>query len=274
MKNIRFGSGVVLALLMSTGVAHAQEKAYFVTYDHYLEEPGNLEIGIASTTGAPRSDNSVYSAPWLEIEYGVRGWWTTEFYAEREGFRVENRFRAFKVEHRVNPVLYVEYENTTEASRIQKEIVGSGALSFEPIADLRRTRAHELEGKLILSSAAGAWNVSENIIFEKNLTEAEGIEYGYAVGVSRSLGSLASGTSCHFCRENFVVGVEAYGGLGSSMERTLTDTRHFIAPVLGWHIGERSTFKLSTGFGLTDASDRFLLRLGWSYELPVKKARP
>src|SRR4051812_6768122 len=242
--------------------AQAQDRAYFVTYDHYLEEPGTLEVAVGTTTGVPK-DGRGYVAPWLELEYGVRGWWTSELYIEGvvtrrdgsafTGWRWENRFRPLIGEHRINPVVYIEYENVNEASRIQKEIVGSGPLSVEPIAELRREHAHELEGKLILSSAVGGWNVAENVIFEKNLSEDEGVEFGYSIGVSRSLGGLASGTACHVCRENFVVGAEAYGGLGSTRERSLVDTRHFVAPVAAWHLTSRSTLKASVGFGLTDA---------------------
>jgi hypothetical protein len=262
--------------------AQAQDRAYFVTYDHYLEEPGTLEVAVATTTGVPK-DGRGYLAPWLELEYGVTGWWTSELYIEgvatrREGsaftgWRWENRFRPLAGEHRVNPVVYVEYENVNEASRILKEIVGSGPLSLEPIAELRHEHAHELEGKLILSSAVGGWNVAENVIFEKNLSDDEGVEFGYSIGVSRSLGGLASGTACHVCRENFVVGAEAYGGLGSTRERSLVDTRHFVAPVAAWHLTSRSTLKASVGFGLTDASDRYLVRVGWAYELPVRGTR-
>jgi len=261
----------------------AQERAYFVTYDHYLEEPGNLEIAVSNTTGLPKGNGLAYNAPWLELEYGITGWWTTELYLEGvmmrrngsafTGWRWENRFRPLKGEHAVNPVLYLEYESINEASRIQKEIVGSGALPFESIDDLRAEHAHELEAKLILSSAVRGWNVSENFIFEKNLSAAEGIEFGYSVGVSRSLGGLASGRSCHVCRENFVAGLEAYGGLGSSAERTLTETRHYVAPVLAWHATERSTLKVSAAFGMTDASDRGLLRIGYAYELPLGGGR-
>ena len=244
----RRASFLLLFLSISVSHAHAQERAYFTTYDHYLEEAGNLELAVVTTTGVPRDDHSVYTAPWLELEYGVTGWWTAEFYLEGvttrhdgsgfTGWRFENRFRPLKGEHAVNPVLYVEYERINEASRIQKEIVGEGPLPFEPIAELRRHTANELEAKLILSSAIRGWNVSENITFERNLSEAEGIEFGYSVGVARSLASLASGAACRFCRERFVLGAEAYGGLGSSVAG-LAETRHYIAPVLGWHIGER-----------------------------------
>ena len=270
-------------ILVSASAARAQDSPYFVTYNHYLEEPGNLEIAFADTSGVPKGGNPAYSAPWLELEYGVKGWWTTEFYLEAvsargdssglSGWRWENRFRPFKGEHLINPVLYIEYESINEASRIQKEIVGSGPLSFEPIADLRQEHMHELETKLILSSAVAGWNVAENVTFEKNLTEDEGLEFGYSVGVSRSLGGLASGDSCRFCRENLIAGVELFGGLGTSHDYTLNETRHYLAPVVAWRFTDRSTLKASTGFGLTEASDRYLFRLGWSYELSLRGRR-
>src|SRR6266436_3603165 len=129
----------VSLMLGAVAVASGQEGPYFVTYTHYLEEPGNFEIALANTTGVPKNDRSVYNAPWLELEYGFTGWWTTELYLEGvttsrdgsgfTGWRWENRFRPLKGEHRFNPVLYVEYENINEASRIQKEVVGSGSLS-------------------------------------------------------------------------------------------------------------------------------------------------
>ena len=283
MSSLRIGSLLIALILVNAAAARAQDGPFFVTYSHYLEEPGNLEVALSNTSGMPRGDHAAYSAPWLELEYGVKGWWTTEFYLEGvsargdssgfSGWRWENRFRPFKGEHRINPVLYVEYESINEASRIQKEIVGAGPLSFEPIADLRQAHMHELETKLILSSAIAGWNVSENLTFEKNLTKDEGLEFGYSVGVSRWLGGLASGTSCRFCRENLAAGVEMFGGLGTSHEYTLHETRHYLAPVVAWRVTDRSTLKASTGFGLTDASDRYLLRIGWAYELSLRGRR-
>lgn len=275
--HIRLFSFLIFLLTIATG-AFAQERPYFVTYDHYLEEPGNLEIGLATTTGFPKNDHAAYTAPWLELEYGVKGWWTAELYLESvttrgdgngfAGWRLENRFRPLSSEHRLNPVLYVEFENTSEASRIQTEVVGNGALNFERIADLRREHARELEGKLVLSSVAGNWNISENVIFEKNLSEDEGVEFGYSVGVSRTLGTVARAEACRLCAENFLAGVEAYGGLGSTLGFEPSDQRHFVAPVLGWRVGPRSTIKASAAFGLTPSSDRLLFRLAVAYELP------
>jgi hypothetical protein len=270
----------VVATILVAIPASAQERAYFATYDHYLEETGNLEVAIASTTGVPRRGHAAYTAPWLELEYGLTGWWTAELYLEGlttrgdgnafTGWRFENRFRPLKTEHRINPVLYVEYESINEASRIQKEIVGAGGIPFEPIAELRDEHEHEIEGKLILSSAVRGWNISENVILEKNLSGDDGVEWGYAFGVSRSLGSLASGAECRACAENFALGVEAYGGLGSTEGFDRASQRHYLAPVVAWRASARTILKGSVGIGLTDQSDRYLVRLGFAYEFPIR----
>jgi hypothetical protein len=170
----------VSILLLICGLAlaaSAQERPYFVTYDHHLEEPGNLEIAAASTVRVPREGQRAYIAPWVEIEYGVTGRWTTEIYLEgistqddstiSTGWRLENRFRPLKREHWINPVLYFEYESINEASGIAKEIVGNAEISDESNAELRRVHAHELETKLILSSTVHDWNISENFIVER-----------------------------------------------------------------------------------------------------------
>lgn len=88
--------------------AHAQESPYVVTYDHHLEEPGNLEIETFSTAGVPRSEQHFYFAPYTELEYGVTARWTSELYLEGQstagdssvftGWRWENRYRPPRIE--------------------------------------------------------------------------------------------------------------------------------------------------------------------------------
>ena len=256
----------------------AQEKPYFVTYDHHLEEPRDLEIATSTTIGVPRSGQRAYFAPYLELEYGVKAWWTTEFYLEGQstradsavftGWRWENRFRLLSREHRINPILYVEYENINEASRIQKEVVGNAPEFGESNEELRKEQAHELETKLILSGYVHDWNIAGNFIVEKNLSENEGFEFGYAFGFARPLATRASAKECRFCRENFTAGMEMYGGLGSTNGFGLHDTTHYLAPVISWQLSENASLHVSPGFGLTHQSNPVLLRIGYSYEIP------
>lgn len=270
---------IVLFALLSCSAAVAQESPYFITYDHHMEEPGNLEIATSGVTGVPRAGNS-FIGNWTEFEYGVKGWWTTEFYLDGQstrrestvftGFRWENRFRPLMGEHRINPVLYVEYENINEADKTFKEIVGfdSGLDNLEPNSATRSETEREIETKLILSSGVKGWNISENFIAEKNLISNDSWEFGYAFGVSRPLAMAASPDACTFCRENFRTGVEVYGGLGDRRRFTLRDTSQYIAPVLSWELANGATFRVSPTFGMTENSHPFLVRFGVSYEIP------
>ena len=274
MKPILFA----LILLASASLAHAQESPYFVTYDHHLEEPGNLEIEVYTTSGIARSGQVAYVAPYMEIEYGVTGRWTSELYLEGQGtvgdssvftgWRLENRFRPLKREHWINPVLYLEYERTSEATRIQKEIVGGGPDVSSPNSELQPSKNHELEAKLILSGTTHDWNIAGNFITEKNLSKSEGFEFGYAFGVSRMLATLASGSACRLCRENFSAGVEIYGGLGTTEEGfSVHNTAHYVAPVVLWQVSDNAALHFSPAFALTHEGSPAVFRFGYSYEV-------
>ena len=268
---------LLAAFVLAPRSSRAQENPYIVTYDHYLEEPGNLEIEYFSSFGTQRGGND-YHAFWMEFEYGATAWWTTEFYLDGQttfndstlftGFRWENRFRPLKREHFINPVLYVEYENINGADKIMKEIEGHDVESdkLDPNAILKQEHKHELEFKLILSSTFKGWNFAQNTIATKNLSN-EPWEFGYALAASRPLALKASPKRCSFCRENFVAGVEMYGGLGDRYSFGLHETSHYLAPVVAWNLPSGWTLRLSPGFGLNDNSSRFLLRWGVSREI-------
>ena len=132
---------------------------------------------------------------------------------------------------------------------------------------MRRTQAHELEAKLILSGKARDWNVAGNFILEKNLSHSEGLEFGYALGTWRSLSSTASASECRLCRENFTAGLELYGGLGSTRGFGFHETAHYAAPVIGWRISDNASVRFSPAVGLTSLSNPLLLRFGYSYEI-------
>jgi hypothetical protein len=273
-----YGTLALLSFLTLAGKPlRAQESPYFVTYDHYLEEPGNLEVEYFSTFGTQRQSND-FHAYWTEFEYGATAWWTTEVYLDGQttfgdstiftGFRWENRFRLLQREHFVNPVLYVEYEHTNGADKILKEVEGHDVEAdySDPNWLARQDHDHEIETKLLLSKTLNGWNIAQNTIATKNVSPGEPWEFGYAIGASRPLGLKASAQRCNLCRENFIAGVEMYGGLGDRYSFGLHETSHYLAPDIAWNLPSDWTLRLSPGFGLNDNSHSFLLRWGISRE--------
>ncbi|HKU26481.1 MAG TPA: hypothetical protein VJQ54_13485 [Candidatus Sulfotelmatobacter sp.] len=264
---------VAIVLLMSASL-HGQEN-YFVTYSHEMEEPGNLEISAKSVTGAPKG-GSPFVASALELEYGTTGWWTTELYLDGQttldestvftGFRFENRIRPLLREHWINPVLYFEFEDINAADKTLLEVVGHDTQDDLILRNSRAEKEREIELKLILSSNFNGWNVSENFIAEKNLGPFSW-EFGYALGTSRQLASKARPNPCRFCRENFALGAEMYGGLGERYSVGLSDTSHYLGPIARWDIPRGPSVSLSPTFGLNRNSAGFLFRFMVSFEI-------
>jgi len=268
----------LLAFAWVSSTVAAQERPYFVTYDHYLEEPGALELAFNPLFGSVSGGND-FLAGSIEVEYGATAWWTTELYLDGQhtenestvftGFRWENRFRPTEREHAINPILYVEYEDVNGADKVISAVVGHDVASdfAEPNSESRQEVERELELKLILSSSVKGWNLSENFIAVKNLA-GEPWEFGYALGVSRPLALAASPERCSFCRENFVAGLELYGGLGDTEQFGLANTSQYLAPLIAWNLPSAVTLKLSPSWGLNQDSLPFLLRLSFSIEFP------
>jgi len=262
-------------LLTLTWPLIAGEGPFFVTYTHQMEEPGNLEIATRSAIGKPADSNRFLGVA-IEFEYGVKAWWTSELYLDGQstshdgalftGFRWENRFRVLPREHWIDPVFYLEFENINGADRTLLEVVNhDGQYDLTGLnAIARQEKKRELEAKLILGSNIRGWNISENFIAEKNVRHAP-FEFGYAVGVSRPLALAARGERCNLCPENFQVGVEEYGGLGTHDDFGVRGTSHYIAPTVAWQLADGMIIKISPGFGITDQSAGFLLRFGVSY---------
>lgn len=269
-------TALACALLFAAS-AWADEGPFFVTYTHRMEEPGNLEFATKNLVAQPQGGN-LFLGGAAEFEYGATAWWTTEWYLDAQGtsgqsglftgYRWENRFRLLPREHWINPVLYVEFENINGADKSLLEVVGHDGIDdlTTPNNEVRAEKQREIETKLILSSHYRGWTIAENFIAEKNVAH-EPYEFGYAAGISRPLALAAKPEHCVFCAENFAVGVEVYGGLGTHKDFGFHDTSHYIAPTLSWGLADGPTLHLSTGFGLTGSSARFLLRFGISYEV-------
>lgn len=254
-----------------------QELPYFVTYSHHMEEPGSLEIESKTASGQPKQGDMFFGNS-VELEYGTLAWWTTELYLDTQstagestvfaGFRLENRFRPLMAEHIINPVLYVEFEDINAANKSLLEVVGhDGAIDFlENNRVTRGQKQREAELKLILSSDVKGWNFAENVIAEKNLSNAPW-EFGYALAASRPLRLTATPRECRICAENFQLGAEMYGGLGDRYSFGIRNTSQYIAPSANWTVPYGPTFTFSPGFGLNDYSLPHIYRVGISYEL-------
>jgi hypothetical protein len=255
----------------------ADEGPFFITYTHQMEEPGNLEIASKNVTAKP-GDGHRFLGGSTELEYGVKAWWTSELYLDGQvtagegalftGYRWENRFRLLPREHWINPVFYVEFENINGANKSLLEVVnhdGRDDLTM-PGSDARLEKKREIEAKLILSSYFKGWTIAENFIAEKNVRH-EPYEFGYAAGISRPLALAARPERCNLCPENFQVGMEIYGGLGTHADFGVRATSHYLAPTIAWTLANGTTFKVSPGLGVTDPSASFLLRFGVSYEI-------
>lgn len=253
--------------------SYAQEN-YFITYTHNMEEPGTLEVSTKSVSGFPR-DGNAFIGNALEFEYGVKTWWTSELYLDGQttfgestlftGWRLENRFRPLLREHWINPVLYFEFEDINSADKSLLEVVGHDGIADFLKRNDRSEKEREAELRLILSSNVKGWNISENMIAEKNLA-GEPWEFGYAVAASRPLSLVASPNSCVFCRENFSLGAELYGGLGDRYSFGLNNTSHYVAPTVAFRMPNGPAFQISPAAGLNENSHGMLLRFGISYE--------
>jgi hypothetical protein len=264
-----------LAFLLALSQRVRAQENYFITYTHHMEEPGNLEFATKSVSGFPKAGNSFLGNS-VEFEYGVKTWWTSEVYLDSQttanessvftGFRFENRFRPLLQEHWINPVLYAEFENINGANKSLLEVVGHDGIEDFLERNDRSEKKREVELKLILGSNFKGWNISENFIAEKNIKN-EPWEFGYAIGVSRPLSLAASANACRFCRENFALGAELYGGLGDRYTFGLHDTSHYLAPTMAFRLPNGPTFRMSPTAGLNSNSHGFLLRFGVSYEI-------
>jgi len=254
----------------------AQEKPYFVTYSSDLEEPGNLEVSSKTVQASPQYGNPFVSET-MELEYGAKAWWTAEVYLSGQhtfndstvfgGWRWENRFQPLPTQHRVNPILYVEYEDLNLAEKSILEVTGHASQADYLLsnAQARADIERSLELKLILSSNFKGWNVSENFISEKAFS-SEPWEFGYALGASRPLKLAATAKPCTFCRENFAAGIELYGGLGDANGFGLQATSQYLGPAIVFNIPKGPSLSFGSNFGLNANSLGTIWRFNVSYE--------
>jgi hypothetical protein len=188
-----------------------------------------------------KSDLMEYS---LEIEYGITDRFTVEGYADFEQPKGEPfqyvqakavlaRYRLFlEGEKAWDTSLYVEYALPQQ--------------SYNP--------TEELEARLILEKAVGRWTIRLNPILSKTVSGpqvSEGVEFAYAAGV--------------YWRNfhHVVPGLEFFGDMGEL--KSTPAHLHYVVPGVAINFGTGWKWEAGAGFGLTDESDRMILKNIISY---------
>lgn len=259
---------------------------FFVVYDHHPENKGDIEIMMMNDYARAKvgRDNI---AQMLEVEYGVTDQWTTEFMIEGQktlgdtwlytGWRWENRYRLFKEELPINPMLYVEWENLNGATKYKMEI--SSNRDLEPVKneEAKKEKERILESRLILGKDFGPITVAFNWINESDTRNKWETAFGYALGIKyefnptysegpiKDHGLHSSHSKKDFSMTQWVIGLEIYGGLGDTKSFGLMpdNQEHYFAPVIQLikHFPNKMFhIHFSPAIGLTRASDRFVLR--------------
>lgn len=296
-------AGVSLLLVMFFGYSVATQAGnggYFVTYNHHLEK-GEREVMVMFDYTRPSATNreegqDSYFSQMVELEWVVTDQFATELMLEGfeepggqkkfTGFRWENRYRLFKNEVPLNPVLYMEYEHLDYQTRFKMETSGWIHPPYpETEREGRPKDERILETRLVLSQDFGSTNVAFNWINETDLRTGR-TDFGYATGVMHYFGhgehhhhSESSESDAHEEAPESeggyasgirlaAIGAELWGALGDDRKLDLSPSRqqHYLGPVVMFHLGKKWMMHLSPTFGLSEASDDMIVRFALGYE--------
>ena len=233
-----------------------------------------------------------YFSQMLEVEYAPTDRMAFEFMIEAfqdtetgeskfTGFRWEARYRLFRDDVFLNPMVYAEYEDLDIATRYKMETSGWRKPPYEEEEGEEASRERILETRLVLSQDIGAHNVAFNWINETDLssgTTAFGYSMGYLHRLSRDAAAehpdKGAGAMAH-CRPaggSFIrpasLAFELFGALGDTRKFGLAPSRqeHYFQPSINFDVGKSQMLSLGFAIGLTEASDH-LVRLNWGIML-------
>ena len=287
MLNVAVGLVTALGILNWTTIARAGNDLYFVTYNHYVEK-GELELMLMNDFTSPskfrREDEGQHSyfSQMVELEYGVTTQWATELMLEGfeevttgqsrfTGFRWENRYRLFKEEVPLNPMLYLEYEDLDPTTRYKMEVSGWVRPPYKEFGG-EPDRERILESRLVLSQDYGRLNLAFNWINESDLNASGLTAFGYAMGArydfngghyEHSAGEEHAGHGGHHGEHSALkptLGLELYGGLGDTRRLDFNPSRqeHYLQPDIMIHLGKHAMLHLGFAIGLSEASDNLV----------------
>lgn len=235
---------VLAASAAFPGLAHADRRAYGVTYEAVTAPKGELDVETWSTF----SDGEVDGGPasrgvreMVEVEYGITDRWDIALYNKVDaitsgdtdsgyaGFAVETRYRlSDRGQWPVDPVLYFE---------AQERLRGDAEQSYE--------------AKLILAHDFGRMNVAVNgsVEEERTMDPAWNTEVEYAGGASYELSSAIK------------LGAETFGKAEKSDTGGI-ENRTWAGPAVSWARGMDGAMHglwvtLAAGAGVAGEADPF-----------------
>ncbi len=277
------------AILVMACTARAQMDPYF-TAINVPAPKGTLMLMLLPDYQLARTGPNFLTYMGM-AEYGITNRWTVGFMAEGQkigglpatfgGVRFNTYFQILPHDRLLHLTLYGEYEDLNAASLYKMEISGFGGEDLTiPLSLARNTPAHTFEQRLIGYHDWGRLNFTVNFINETNV-DSWGNNFGYVWGFFRrpawsamdamngragAKGTAPSGFS--FRRLGY--GVEMMGGLGNTSQFGFDWPREqqYFGPVFSYSLSPAWSFRLEPTFGLSDVSDRFVLRMGVDYAVP------
>lgn len=298
MKKFKKELAILVTMLLLQNIwvpSVLAHEGYITTYNHHIV-PGELELMVMNDFTNPsdpkREDDGHgdYFSQMLELEYAPTDQLAFEFMAEAyedietgekkiTGFRYETRYRIFKDEVPLNPMLYLEYEDLHIKTRYKMEVSGWVEPPYEEEEE-EPDRERILESRLILSQDFLPWNVAFNWINESDLNSGE-TAFGYSFGLLYRIpmGSEEKFDSHHKKQmgikeadapQRFIqpasLAFEFFGALGDTIKFDLEPSRqeHYFQPSIMFHVGDNSMLTIGAGIGLTKASDN-MIRTSWGW---------
>ena len=153
------------------------------------------------------------------------------------GFRWEARYRLFKDDVFLNPMVYAEYEDLHVDKRYTMEVIGWRKPPYEEEPGEEALRERIMETRLVLSEDIGPHNVAFNWINESDLSSGT-TAFEYSLGFLYRLSSNAAaehpdkgaGTMAHCPARGALIrpsslAFELYGALGDTQKFGLFPSR-------------------------------------------------
>ncbi len=237
----------IAVVALGAAEAHADRRAYGVTYEAVTAPRGELDVETWSTF-APRGEVDGGPASrgvreMVELEYGITDRWDAALYNMLDvtsgdtasgyaGFKIESRYRpSDRGEWPIDPVFYLEFQQLFRGDARQK-----------------------YEAKVILAHDFGDLNVAANVAIEEERTTdpAWNTELEYAAGTSYALSPA------------WMIGAEVFGK-AEKADGNLT-ARTWAGPALSWAAGGRGRLHgiwvtAAGGAGLGGVADPYYARL-------------